>query len=87
MIDTSKVKDLSKYEQFRLMNAIRPFIPAKITQAQIAREADVTQGLVNHVFSGLNSNEEVVRVIFENLNAGWQNAIPEDLKHLISIPA
>lgn len=77
------IKSLNKTEQYRLMNSIKPYL-GDMSQSEIARQADVSQGLVGHVMAGLNSNSEVLRVIFANLSTGWEDAIPGDLKHIIN---
>ena len=45
------------------MGEIKERLPEGITMTKIAREADVSLGLVSAVFSGLNSNEKVLKII------------------------
>ena len=63
MLDTNKIKEMTKSEQHRYMGEIKERLPEGITMTKIAREADVSLGLVSAVFSGLNSNEKVLEII------------------------
>ncbi len=83
-INVEAIKDLTKQQQFTLMNAVRPYLPQRVSQAQIAREANVTGGLVQHVFAGTNSNPVVLTVIFSHLTKGWEDEIPRDLRYLLT---
>lgn len=72
-----QIRSMTKQQQFALLKAVRPFLD--LTIVEVAREADVSPALVNYVFQGVNSNEKVLAVIFNNLKPGYETAIPSEL--------
>jgi len=72
---TSIVLGMSKSEQFTFFNKVKHLIP--LTQVEIAREADVSAGLVSGVYSGINQNVKVLKVISSNIKEGWQDVIAQ----------
>lgn len=73
-----QIQSLSKIQQYELLKSLRPFL--SISMADVARMSDVSSGLVTYVFQGVNSNPKVLSTILNNLNDGWQDAIPQDIQ-------
>ena len=74
------IKLMSKSEQYVLFEALKAFI---ISNNEIARICDVSPSLVGFVRQGVNSNEKVIKAIFENLKDGWENEVPVKYINLI----
>lgn len=77
-MNLQSIKKMSKKEAFNFFNKLKPFLT--LTQNEIAREANVSQGTVGFVLGGLTHNEKVIEVIFNNLNEGWEEAVFESEK-------
>lgn len=66
------ITDLSKKEMYSLMQALKPY---SLTFGVISRESERSYPLVQLVFQGNSKNEDILKVIFNNLKDGWQSAI------------
>lgn len=71
---------MSKQEQYILFELLKPFI---ISNNETARLCDVSPSLVGNVRQGVNNNEKVITVIFQNLKEGWESSIPVNYKKLV----
>jgi len=74
------IKLMTKAEQYVLFETLKPFI---ISNNEIARICDVSPSLVGFVRQGVNSNEAVIKAIFENLKEGWEDAVPAKYYQII----
>ena len=73
----------SKLEQRDLLKKVKKHIG--VTNLDLAAQAGVSYGLVTFVFSGLNSNKEVLRAIYKNLLPGWDDQLtPAEAAQIMS---
>lgn len=74
------IKLMTKQEQYTLFETLKPWI---VSNTEIARICNVSSSLVGFVRQGVNSNETVIKAIFENLKEGWEDAVSSDVVSMI----